>query len=1243
MSGKSIISPISIDLGAKYTGVYFAHYQEGSSIENIEKEGKVYLLEKDKYTLLMENRTAARHQRRGYDRRQMAKRLFRLIWEKHFKLEWDNDVQQTTSFLLNRRGFTFLTEEYDAEILRRFPEEAYKLLPDKLKDENRNNNGEYDFSDKLTKWANEGEGKVRECFDAILLKAYHEKTRKNCQEKRTTDVTKEGVKSVKLANTPKDIFEKLFRGLPGLKNRIETEEYIFTNNQGEEITAKYNKGETFNILSFINNNPVKIADEIKKKLPQEQKAWLFNPTGSFDLEKFKSQVSDPENIDDNKGLHLHHLAFALYKTLNELESGGRHRNKYFEEVEKVLENPNHAHSYLENFCGKLQDGSYPGLDKENLAKLIGHISNLELKPLRKYFNDKDHQKSDYWNECRLSKLFDRWILREWRVDTEKDKEKNCGKRGDYKKLQGCWNDYKNPNPNTVIDFWLGTDPFLTIPPYQDNNNRRPPRCQSLILNPEFLDKKYLDWKDWLEKLRNLEAVKEYLGNFQGQLKNLESGKDNPYFSDEETNPTKKNRNPKNQQELKAGNQERRKLKALDARVLQFIFDRVKADDPLNLNAIYSHVKKWRQKQSNEKERQDAKCKLEKAIEESIPDGLKSDRDYDSEGLLQEKTFLHLVCKYYKQRQRAKDGRLFIHPEYRYVKGRNYENTGRFDDRNCLLTYCNHKPRQKKYQSFHDVAQVLQVAPKQLEDFIRQQKLEGETINGQLFKWLDSIEKLKANCNTAAKEQKDRRGSLKLDIQNIFNLIHHKKQSDPPSKSEIKEILNDSKVSDASKLHGFCERAKELCVKITQPLYCPSKQAEWGKDLDNDPATAVYLLAQIHNIAFKDRSGNSSTCAVCSADNAQRMQMVESIGKKESSAKAQRLPAISTRLIDGAVMRMARIVGGAIAEDKWKEIKGDLKAGKKVCVPIITESNRFEFEVSREKLVKNQRIKQKESNLPKNYDAKKDFNEKTERIKKAGQGICPYEGTGVGEGETDHIIPRRSKWGTLNDEANLIWASHIGNHHKTNQFLSLQNLNQYYKQEQFGTKDDQKIKQWIIEQIGDGKGENFSFGKYRSLINLNLDQQKAFRHALFLEEKHPLREKVINTINNRTRTLVNGTQRYFAEVIANSLHKKAKDEAKAIKEYNLSFDYFEVSSDGGSSNISVPSVRGRLERKKDNDKNLVHPELQDHAKGDQKQSAYSHLVDAEIAFMIALSQHYKQGSLKINDKYISPFDYARRTR
>ncbi len=104
-----IISPISIDLGANNTGVYFAHYPAGGSLEEIKKEGKVYQLEKDKYTLLMAKRTAARHQRRGYDRKQMVKRLVEPI----FLLNQDSPIALVTLELLKTWIFSYLLVPYN--------------------------------------------------------------------------------------------------------------------------------------------------------------------------------------------------------------------------------------------------------------------------------------------------------------------------------------------------------------------------------------------------------------------------------------------------------------------------------------------------------------------------------------------------------------------------------------------------------------------------------------------------------------------------------------------------------------------------------------------------------------------------------------------------------------------------------------------------------------------------------------------------------------------------------------------------------------------------------------------------------------------------------------------------------------------------------------------------------------------------------------------------------------------------
>ena len=1261
MPKELIISPVSIDLGAKNTGVYFAHYPADSSIEAIKKDGKVYQLGKDNYTLLMTDRTAKRHQRRSFDRRQMVKRLFKLIWEKHFGFEWDKDVQQTTSFLFNRRGFSFLTEEYDAKVLSEFPAEAFNELPEELQNEyngEKKEKGTYDFSGKLIEWTNTGTGKVKEFFDVInkepklvaqrqVFISRTKKLKEYCEtRKRTEKIEQESrTAKVKLSQLSKWIWDEWQQtGVQGLDDTFVAKDQ----NSGSVITWK--NAASFDLVTYLNQQSPEAASQILNSLPDtsteenELKASIWN----FKAESFKLEDKDftpPEPLQENannkeqqdykkavpawKRLHLQHLAFALHKTLNELQSGGRHRSKYFQEIKAILENERRTRT----FCGKLHSGSFkPRGSKspptvETLTNLIGHLSNLELKPLRKYFNDEKHKGGDHWDETRLNRIFEHWILREWRINLEKDKDKAPCKAGDYKKLCKDWKGHKG----SVVDFWLKTNPLYTIPPYQDSNNRRPPRCQSLILNPTFLDNNYGAWQTWLVELKELPTVQEHLGDFEHQLESLTAGgKSKPYFSDEIEGKLKKDSG-------------RRTRKNLDARILQFIFDRVKADDPLNLNKIYSHAKKYRQEQSTTAEKETAKNRLEdiEVKNSLLPDTLKTSRNYQNSAIFEQGSFLHLACHYYKIRQKAKDGRVFIHPEYRYVKNRGYENTRRFDDKDHLLTYCNHKPRQKRYQSFYDLAGVLQVSPQNLEEII------GSKDDDKVIAWVSSFKgkrsSLEGACKRAAKIQKEHRGFLRENLRKA--IFRHeieslrgkqKKKKNNLTSGDLGKLEKYSKTpppeKDDKDLFNLDKNIKNLSHALAKRLF--------GQDIkQDDPRVqkycSIFSFSQIYNIIFTERSGNANTCAVCSADNAQRMQMIASENGGKNQAKAQRLPAIETRLIDGAVMRMARIVGSRIADDKWKNIKEALEEGKHVRVPIITESNRFEFEPNL-KEIKGKKLKDAEKKS-RSEGQKKFAGSKDERIKEASLNICPYTDIELGNaGEVDHIIPRRSEWGTLNDEANLIWASHIGNHHKTNTPLSLGDLADRYKNVQFPDKDDAGIEKWIIEQIGDSGGEDFKFGPYRSFINLPLPRQKAFRHALFLSCSHPLRKKVINAINNRNRALVNGTQRYFADVLANNLHKKAKHEGK---QHLLSFDYFEVSADAHSSNVNVPSVRKFFENKMDENGNFIHPEIQDHHKGNGNQSTYSHLIDAKTAFMIALSQHYKQGSFKINTQYISPFDYA----
>ena len=339
---------------------------------------------------------------------------------------------------------------------------------------------------------------------------------------------------------------------------------------------------SMNITEYVSDNQERIQrirdtvpDYTAKTKVRKNSLWDFDES-SCNIDKLN--LSDPDKKEYDKS-HIHHLAYALYTVHDELESGGRHRKKYFDEVREVLSCKDHTHGYLKRFCSSLQGGKYSGTSPKTLTNLIGHISNLELKPLRKYFNDKAHCGGDFWDEARLRGCFKRWLLWEWRANPDTNREKQPGKPQDYLALKKRWTKHSGG----IVDFWMTEAPISTIPPYQDNNNRRPPRCQSLILHSGFLDKKYPQWKEWLSLLE--EAAGEYLRDFRHKLENLQSSKGKSYFTDKFSGDPRTD-------------SQKRNMDDLDARVLHFILDRRKASDPLRLNEIYSRAKKIRQGKIN---------------------------------------------------------------------------------------------------------------------------------------------------------------------------------------------------------------------------------------------------------------------------------------------------------------------------------------------------------------------------------------------------------------------------------------------------------------------------------------------------------------------------------------------------------------------------------------------------------------------------------------------------------------------
>jgi len=1080
------------------------------------------------------------------------------------------------------------------------------------KDEN--SDGSYNLDSVLKELATEGDSVVKQLFETLNEKPKDiavnnvfitrtEKLKEYAQVRiNNQTITEKDKDKVKLAQLSQWILEKWSNsGVINLPQSIEKKSI--------DMVEYLNKLEPEKAQQIVDSLPPDVSDE---KNTLKNSVWNFT-IEKFDLDKNEDKFDKDGNPDIKT--HLHHLAFAVYKILAELQSGSRYRSKYFDEVKDVLENEDHQQKYLKKLCQSLANGEFNGLNAKTLTNLIAHISNLELKPLRKYFNKPEFANSDQWDEQTLAQIVHNWLWNEWRVG-EKDTKKVEKGEQDYQVIKAKWRKFHNVEPDkkidknlvkNVVDFWLKTEPAYTIPPYQDNNNRKPPKCQSLVLNVAELNACYPNWQQWLQNTEDTKEGQRYLADYKKTLTDVKSGKGATYFSDNFTGKLKKDSGKRTNEHLQA-------------RTLQFILDRTKKTDPFNLNEIYGLAKKIKQKSEGW---QEYPTKLKEAIRNSqLPPELKSQAQ---NGIFDQHSFLHLICKYYKLRQRARDGRIFIHPKYKdnRYKGRGYEDSGRFETEGHLLIYCNHKPRQQRYLLGYDVAGVLQISPKKLKE------LAGSLEEKNIEQWLnESLNALPTRCKNAAKEQKDRRGNLKPDVSKIFGkLYYYRKEHNIDKEIELNKkqetaALNNSNVVDASTLYKECKAAKIAFTALMEKL----GNHKAVNELQRNPVVALYFFSQLQNIVFKERQGNAKTCSICSADNALRMQ----VQPEFDNAKAQRLPAISVRIIDGAIKRIARIVGGRIADDKWQVIAQDLQNGHKVTVPIITESNAFEFEPSRHSLVNPKKVKKAEEKSQKIKNiSETHFQEKNDRIKKASQGICPYIGDPIGEGsDKDHIIPRSSKWGTLNDETNFIWASDKGNRQiKVNKIFSLANLHTNYKAEIFGNKSDKQIEQWIEQTLEDDdskKTDKFKFGVYRSFINLDPKEQKAFRHALFLVGTK-LRDKVIKAIDNKNRTIVNGTQRYFASVIANNLYKKAK--ALGV-ERAISFDYFGIDN-FNNDGVSVYDVRQQFEQVSDDINKFAKTDL-------AKQKDYSHLLDAQIAFMIAACEHRQSGSLKLNiPEYVKP--------
>ena len=198
-----------------------------------------------------------------------------------------------------------------------------------------------------------------------------------------------------------------------------------------------------------------------------------------------SKLSD-KNEKNTYSSTLKTINDFIDKFIDQKEFGHKHRTEYLENIQKDIQKDSRLQELIKLI---------PGEDK--LYNCIGNISNLQLRALRWYFNDESMKNSVKFNPKRFK---DVW-LRAYKyfhypvASTQNDDNKNIEiieKKNEFLK--------RIEHADNIIDVLLTQNPITTIPPYEDQNNRRPPIDQTLLLSPLALDTQYSGkWENWVQK------------------------------------------------------------------------------------------------------------------------------------------------------------------------------------------------------------------------------------------------------------------------------------------------------------------------------------------------------------------------------------------------------------------------------------------------------------------------------------------------------------------------------------------------------------------------------------------------------------------------------------------------------------------------------------------------------------------------------------------------------------------------
>jgi len=218
----------------------------------------------------------------------------------------------------------------------------------------------------------------------------------------------------------------------------------------------------------LGKNEKEITTKLKTEDVDLSKVDFEKERASIDSLTFNSNYSKSENkkaiIDDLKLLK----AF-LQNVAKEIATGAKPRKKYLLEIKDEIEKLD----FIEN--------------KESFYHLIANISNLQLRVLRKFFN---HNSS---HNSKFDILKNYFVSHHYKSQSEKSLQKELMP-------------YLNKHHN-IKEFLQKTPPHLTIPPYEDMNNRDTYKCNSMLIKPSIITNELKEAVDYILTNPQFEQLK----------------------------------------------------------------------------------------------------------------------------------------------------------------------------------------------------------------------------------------------------------------------------------------------------------------------------------------------------------------------------------------------------------------------------------------------------------------------------------------------------------------------------------------------------------------------------------------------------------------------------------------------------------------------------------------------------------------------------------------------------------------